>query len=171
MEDQRIFELQALAEELNIRDPRKLYQAALRREFREVSLQQAKQALRGDVARQLFRPKPRSLGKSAASEPNETLQADLIDFSQNARSSTGARYALLLADVYTRELEAELLKTKKPSEVNEALRKALKRLVGDRRDVSISTDKGLEFGAVDGVILPEEVHRHKEGPNDLAVVD
>ena len=87
MEDQQIAELQQLAETINTRDPRKLYQAAVRREYRGVSLQQTKQALRGDVARQLFRRKPKSLGKSAAMEPNHTFQGDLIDFSQNAEST------------------------------------------------------------------------------------
>ena len=53
LEQSQIVELQQLADELNIRDPRKLYQAAARREYRDVSLQQAKRALRGDVARQL----------------------------------------------------------------------------------------------------------------------
>ena len=89
----QIVELQQLAEELNIRDPRKLYQAAVRREYRGVSLDQARRALRGDVGRQLLAPKPRSLGKSAASEPDKVLQ--------NARSTLGNKYALLLADVYT----------------------------------------------------------------------
>ena len=32
------------------------------------------------MARQVLAPKPRSLGKSAAEEPNDRLQADLIDF-------------------------------------------------------------------------------------------
>ena len=89
--DQQVLELQQLAEELNVRDPRKLCQAAVRREYRDVSLQQAKQALRGDMARQLLAPAPRSLGKSAASELDKVLQADLIDFSQNATSASGAR--------------------------------------------------------------------------------
>ena len=124
MDQQQIIELQQLADELNIRDPRKLYQAAVRREYREVSLEQPKRALRGDVARQLLAPAPRSTGKSAASEPDKVLQLDLIDFSQNARSASGARYALLLIDVYTRELAAELLVTKNPTEVNRALQNA-----------------------------------------------
>ena len=36
-------------------------------------------ALRGDVARQVLAPKPRSLGKSAAEGPNDRLQADLAE--------------------------------------------------------------------------------------------
>ena len=37
------------------------------------------------MARQVLAPKPRSLGKSAAEGPNDRLQADLVDFSQNTR--------------------------------------------------------------------------------------
>ena len=45
-------------------------------------------ALRSDVARQILASKPRSLGKSAAEEPNDRLQADLIDFSSDWWSRT-----------------------------------------------------------------------------------
>ena len=171
MEDQQILELQQLAEELNIRDPRKLYQAAVRREYRDVSLQQAKQALRGDVARQLLAPAPRSLGKSAASGPDRVLQADLIDFAQNARSASGARYALLLVDVYTREIAAELLVTKNPAEVNRALQNALQSLISSSGNYIISTDKGGEFSQIQQVLPQGTVHRLKQGTNDIAVVD
>ena len=85
-------ELQQLAEELNIRDARKLYQAAARREYRGVSLQQDREALKGDVARQVLAPKPRSLGKSGASAPDKILQSD---------SSTSAKTRGLAAQTRT----------------------------------------------------------------------
>ena len=71
-----------------VRDARKLYQIA-KREFPRpaVTANRARDALRGNVARQVLAPKPRSLGKSAAEGPNDRLQADLIDFSQNTRSA------------------------------------------------------------------------------------
>ena len=163
MEEQRRAELQQLAEQLNIRDPRKLYQAAARREVRGVSLQEAKEALRGDVARQLFRRKPRSAGKFAASGPDEWLQADLIDFAANARSTSGARFALLLADVYTREIAAVPLFSKRPKEVSDAMRTARRRLGVSGGDFTLSTDKGGEFAGAQ--------HQLKEAPNDLAIVD
>ena len=46
-------------------------------------------------------PRPRALGKSAAKGPNDRLQADLIDFSQNTRGKT--KYGLVVMDVFTRE--------------------------------------------------------------------
>ena len=48
----------------------------------------AGQALKADVGRQVQAPRPRALGKSAAEGPNDRLQADLIDFSQNTRGKT-----------------------------------------------------------------------------------
>ena len=117
--------LKELADEYSIRDPRKLYQLA-RSQGAQVTQAQATQALRQDVGRQLFAPKPRSLGKSAAEGPNTRLQADLIDFSQNTKKGKdGNRYALLIGDVYTRGLAGLPLKSKKPEEVNAAYQKAV----------------------------------------------
>ena len=98
-----------MASEYGIRDPRKLYQLA-RSQGAQVTAAQATAALRTDIGRQLFGPKPRSLGKSAAEGPNTRLQADLIDFSQNTKVAKGGdKYALLIGDVYTRELAGETL--------------------------------------------------------------
>ena len=68
-----------------------------------MTVNRARDALRGDVARQVLAPKPRSLGKSAAEGPNDRLQADLIDFSQNTRSAK---------DVFTREAVTRALPNK-----------------------------------------------------------
>ena len=59
----------------------------------------AQEAVKGDVARQVLAPPPRGTGKSADEGANQRLQADLIDFSNNARAESGARFALLLTDV------------------------------------------------------------------------
>ena len=88
-EDDAMELLGRLARDFNVRDPRKLYQIA-RREFperRDLTSARAQAALRSDVARQVLAPKPRSLGKSAAEGPNDRLQADLVDFSQNTRGA------------------------------------------------------------------------------------
>ena len=79
-EQEAIGLLEQLARDFNVRDPRKLFQIA-RREFpdrRDLTSARAAAALRGDVARQVLAPKPRSLGKSAAEGPNDRLQADLV---------------------------------------------------------------------------------------------
>ena len=65
-EQEAIGLLEQLARDFNVRDPRKLFQIA-RREFpdrRDLTSPRAAAALRGDVARQILAPKPRSLGKS-----------------------------------------------------------------------------------------------------------
>ena len=74
--------LRDLADDFNVRDPRKLY-----RRQRDLDVTQAMgfEALKADVGRQVQAPRPRALGKSAAEGPNDRLQADLIDFSHNTR--------------------------------------------------------------------------------------
>ena len=70
------------------------------------------EALKADVGRQVQAPQPRALGKSAAEGPNDRLQTDLIDFSQNTRGKT--KYGLVVMDVFTREAAVELCRTRTP---------------------------------------------------------
>ena len=163
--------LTELADEYSIRDPKELYQLA-RSQGVQVTQAQATAALRQDVGRQLFGPKPRSLGKSAAEAPNTRLQADLIVFAQNTKKGEdGNRYALLISDVYTRELAGEPPKTKKPEEVNAAYQKAVKEITDDQ-DYVLTTDKGNEFSTLQKTI-GDAVHWVKEpaDANGLAVID
>ena len=74
--------LKDLADDFNVRDPRKLCRLARQRDL-DVTQAMAFEALKADVGRQVQAPRPRALGKSAAEGPNDRLQADLIDFSQN----------------------------------------------------------------------------------------
>ena len=83
-----------------MRDPRKLYHLARQRDL-NVTQAMAFEVLKADVGRQAQAPRPRALGKSAAEGPNDRLQADLIDFSQNTWGKT--RYGLVVMDVFTRE--------------------------------------------------------------------
>ena len=164
MSEQLIEELRLLADDLNIRDPAKLLRAARKREVRDATLQFAKQALSTDVGRQVLRPPPRSLGKSAAENPDTRLQADLIDFSSNARSKHGVKYALLLSEVFTREAEVRSLKTKNPEEVTEQLNQALAELVGEKKGYVLTTDEGKEFSQVENVLEGDDaVHKEKGG--------
>ena len=71
--------LRDLADDFNVRDPRKLYRLARQRDL-DVTQALAFEALKADVGRQVQAPRPRALGKSAAEGPNDRLQADLIDF-------------------------------------------------------------------------------------------
>ena len=68
------------------------------------------EALKADVGRQVQAPRPRTLGKSAAEGPNDWLQANLINFSQNTREKT--KYGLVVMDVFTREAAVEPLQNK-----------------------------------------------------------
>ena len=76
--------LRDLADDFNVRDPRKLYRLARQRDL-DVTQAMAFEVLKADVGRQVQAPRPRALGKSAAEGPNDRLQADLIDFSQNTQ--------------------------------------------------------------------------------------
>ena len=89
--------LRDLADDFNVRDPRKLYRLARQRDL-DVTQAMAFEALKADVGRQVQAPRPRALGKSAAEGPNDRLQADLIDFSQNTRGKT--KYGLVVMDVF-----------------------------------------------------------------------
>ena len=165
--------LQRLARDFNVRDARKLYQIA-KREFPDqppVTVNRARDALRGDVARQVLAPKPRSLGKSAAEGSNDRLQADLIDFSQNTRSAK--KYGLVVTDVFTREAVTRALPNKNAETVARAAAEAIPELVQDEGNYVVTTDEGNEFRTLEANLPQGAVHRQKrpEDRNATAVVD
>ena len=150
-----------LADDFNVRDPRKLYRLARQRDL-DVTQAMAFEALKADVGRQVQAPRPRALGKSAAEGPNDRLQADLIDFSQNTRGKT--KYGLVVMDVFTREAAVEPLQNKK---------RGARELTGDDGNFVVTTDLGNEFATLDRELPAEAVHRTKrpEDRNAIAVVD
>ena len=109
------------------------------------------------MGRQVQAPRPRALGKSAAEGPNDRLQADLIDFSQNTRGKT--KYGLVVMDVFTREAAVEPLQNKNAETVGRATKRAARELTG--------------FATLDRELPAEAVHRTKrpEDRNAIAVVD
>ena len=109
-----------------MRDPRKLYRLARQRDL-DVTQAMAFEALKADVGRQVQAPRPRALGKSAAEGPNDRLQTDLIDFSQNTRGKT--KYGLVVMDVFTREAAVEP-------------KRAARELTGDDGNFVVTTDLG-----------------------------
>ena len=163
-----VAELKDLARKLLIRNPAKLLQAA-RGRVPGASLRLAKLALEDSVSKQVLAPAYKSTGKSAAEGPNERIQADLIDMSQNTR--TKERYALMLADVYTREVRTVPLLNKTAATVNSALRSAIPSLVGDNKNYAITTDAGKEFSNMEEALPASAVHRAKSGLNSIAVLD
>ena len=95
-----ILELWELAKKMKLRSATKLLQAA-RGKVDGASLKLAAAALEGNTGKRLFTPAPRSKGRSGAEAPNTIFQADLIDFSNNSKSSDNKlKYALVLQDVY-----------------------------------------------------------------------
>ena len=128
------------------------------------------EALKADVGRQVQAPRPRTLGKSAAEGPNDRLQADLIDFSQNTRGKT--KYGLVVMDVFTREAAVEPLQNKNAETVGRTTKRAARELTGDDGNFVVTTDLGNEFATLERE-LPEAVHRTKrpEDRNAIAVVD
>ena len=162
-----------LARDFNVRDPRKLYQIA-RREFpdrRDLTTARAQAALRSDVARQVLAPKPRSLGKSAAEGPNDRLQADLVDFSQNTRGRN--KFGLVVTDVFTREVATKALPDKRAETVTAAAAEIIPGLVQQEGNYVVTTDLGNEFRGLEEALPEGVVHRQKDPTdrNATAVVD
>ena len=85
--------------------------------------------------RQAQAPRPRALGTG----PNDRLQADLIDFSQNTRKKT--KYG----DVFTREAAVEALENKNAETVGRATKRATQELTGDDKNFVVTTDLTNEF--------------------------
>jgi hypothetical protein len=123
---QLLEELRALADSRNIRDARKLYQTAKAQEMRGVTQALATEALSSSVARQILAPPPRSAGHFASSRPGQDIQTDLIDFSKNTKlKGQPHRYALVTADVFTRKLGIEPLKSKSAKAAAAAMQREL----------------------------------------------
>ncbi len=170
--DQKIEELRQLAYDKNIRDPRKLYQYAKIQEIRDVTQAMASKALESQVARQVLAPPPRYQGHFASSRPGQDIQADLIDFSKNTSAKIPHRYAVVLADVFTRKLDIETVKTKDASTVEAAMRRGLKDLgVDGSKAALIRTDQGKEFSTINDVAPHIHVQRDVRDRNGLAIVD
>ena len=128
--------LRALSEQYEARSAQKLL-AVARRFHVPASLKDAQAAVAPDVGRQLFAPKPRSQGQSAAEAPGKRLQADLIDLSNNAKAARGEhRYGLLVSNVFTRKAWAEPLRYKDAATVNPAFKKILKEVPGQGKDAA-----------------------------------
>jgi len=168
MEDDRIAQLQELAKTLKIRNASKLLQAS-KGKVPGATLEAAKAALETQASKQVLAPRYRSTGKSAAEGPNERLQADLIDFSQNTR--TKQKYALMVQDVYTREVRAKAIPNKDQATVNEAAKQLIPELVDQKQDYSITTDKGKEFNNLDAAIPEQAGHREKKSMNDISILN
>ena len=171
--EQKLEELRQLAQDKNIRDARKLYQFAKTKEIRDVTQAMAAKALESSVARQVLAPPPRYQGHFASSRPGQDIQADLIDFSKNTSKKIANRYAVIAADVYTRKVAIEPVRTKSAATVQGAMRNVLRDLGVDQdeRPSLIRTDQGKEFSSV--AEASKDIHQQKDlrDTNGLGIVD
>ena len=172
---QQIQQLKDLANDKNIRDSRKLYQYARAKGMDFVTQGMTVAALKDSVQRQVLAPAPSGRGHFASSRPGQDIQADLIDFSKNTSQRNEHRYAVVGADVFTRKVAIEPVKTKTAATVRGAMRNILRELDADeedeeRRPALIRTDKGNEFSTLNG---EKDIHQARDvrDTNGLAVVD
>ena len=161
--------LHKLAKEYGVRSAQKLLQLA-RRIGAPATLKEAQEALSTNVAAQTLGPPPRSLGKSAATGPHTMLQADLMDFNQMGKNH-GHKYALEVADVFTKKAYTAPLESKHADAVNVAMHNILQHIPGRGENAVMSTDKGREFVELKRVMPHSAAHRYKKTTNDLSVVD
>ena len=167
-------QLRELANDKNIRDSRKLYQYARAKGMDFVTQGMTVAALKDSIQRQILAPAPSGRGHFASSRAGQDIQADLIDFSKNTSARNAHRYAVVGADVFTRKVAIEPVKTKNAATVRGATRNILRELDADeddeeRRPALIRTDKGNEFASLDG----RDIHQARDvrDTNGLAVVD
>ena len=163
--------LAALSKELGTPGLEKLFKGAKSRNI-PVSRQQIKEFLATKGEAQVFRPLPRSAGKSASEGPGTRFQMDLIDMSNSP--SNGMSYILALVDVFTRQLWAAGVTSKTPGRVANALRPMLNAL--PRMPDVIFSDQGMEFVGTVAKLLQEKsiVHTTRDSKYDvnaLGVID
>jgi len=163
--------LAALSKELGTPGLEKLYKAARSRNV-PVTRQQIKEFLATKGEAQVFRPLPRSTGKSVAEGPGTRYQMDLVDMSNSP--SQGMSYILCLVDVFTRQLWTAGVTSKTPYRVANALRPMLNTL--PKPAEVIFSDQGMEFVGTVAKLLEEKgiVHTTRDSKYDvnaLSVID
>ena len=163
--------LTELAKELGSTGLEKLWRGARSRNI-PVTRQQIKEFLSTKGEAQVFRPLPKSAGKTAAEGPGTRFQMDLIDM-KNSKSN-GMSVILVLVDVFTRQAWAKGATSKNPERVEQALRPLLNDLPS-MPDV-IFSDAGNEFSGAVSRLLEEKgiVHQTRSDKFDvnvLAVID
>ena len=71
----------------------------------------SQEAPKTNLPRQVFAPKPRSLGKPATEGHKDRLQLDLIDFTMNTKKNNPRSLPLVGIDVFTCDMAGVPLKT------------------------------------------------------------
>ena len=164
MAEVALAQLAELATKLGTPGAQKLYQAA-RKEKIAVTKDQVRRYVATKGQKQVFKPLPRSQGKTGTEQMDFRIQMDLIDYKNNP--SKGFKNILVLVEVFTRQVWARLLKNKEPATVAPVLASMIDDL--PKKPVFISSDKGNEFsGKVNDLMAAQHVtHRVKSDKNDL----
>ena len=121
-------------------------------------------ALKDSMQRQVLAPTPNGRRHFASSRPGQDLQVDLIDFSRNTSQKNENKYAVVGADVFTRKIAIEPVKTKTAATVRGAMMNILKDLDadeddGERKPAMIRTDQGNEFATLNG---DQDIHQARD---------
>ena len=141
--------LRELFEELNQPSAAKLLAAARKRKILNVTAQQAKEVAQTDSTRQVFTAKafPQK-GSIPATNPRDRWQADLLSFQQyDAAQNKGSKYALIVVQVFDRQVKIADLKTKTPEDVWSAFQEIMGKFSGkpSRLDVDGAEEWGGGF--------------------------
>ena len=120
--------LKALSEKHVVTSEAKLHQLAQRFAIAHKPAD-LRAALEANVGKQILAPQPRYKGVSAALNPGSHLQADLADMHNRDLDKVGAHhFALVVADVFTRQAWATPLRMKTAEATNAALRGILEKV-------------------------------------------
>ena len=163
--------LQPIADQLGTPGGAKIAREAKRRGVR-VTKEEIKRFLATKGQKQIFRPLPRSQGKSASESLDFRFQMDLIALPNSP--SNGNRYILVIVNVFTRRLYAAPISNKRAETVAVALDDLLAQMPS--RPAVIFVDRGSEWsGAVERLLAAKGIiQRARADPGDvnaLGVVD
>ena len=106
----RIARWQALSEEAG-KPGARAFRTYARRRGEDITATEAQQFVAQQASGQVFAGRLPSDGKVTASRKDMRAQADLLDFSKRASSQRdgAAKYALVVVDVFTKELWVEVM--------------------------------------------------------------
>ncbi len=122
--------------------PQVLYKT-LKKQGKKISLSQIKKWLSTQDTYTFHRDarRPYKRNKVIVYGLDDQWDADLIDMIPNSKANKGYQYILLVIDIFSRYVFLEPLKSKKASDVIEALKLIFKK----RKPYYLRTDKGSEF--------------------------
>jgi transposase InsO family protein len=134
-------ELEELYQSYNFPSAGKLFIIA-KKEGLNVKLKDVEEFVKSKFVNQVHsQQKHTSKGHIVAFYPNESWQADLLDFSKYDKENKGFNWLLIAVDVFTRKAHAIALKTKS----NKDIIKGFETLFKNGKPFILTTDNGKEF--------------------------